>query len=172
MNSIKVAIVGIGNCASSLVQGLAYYREGTNDTIGLMHHELGGYKPSDIKVVAAWDVDKRKVGKDVSEAIFAKPNCTAVFAENVPASGTVVKMGRVLDGVAEHMNTYVDDRTFVVASAAEPSKADVVATLKDSGADVLMNYLPVGSQEATEFTPNARSRRVWLSSTTSRCSSL
>jgi len=151
MTSIKVAIVGIGNCASSLVQGLAYYREGANDTVGLMHHELGGYKPSDIKVVAAWDVDKRKVGKDVAEAIFAKPNCTAVFAETVPASGTVVKMGRVLDGVAEHMNAYVDDRTFVVADAAEPSKADVVETLRESGADVLMNYLPVGSQQATEF---------------------
>ncbi|TPG21590.1 inositol-3-phosphate synthase [Sphingomonas koreensis] len=151
MNPIKVAIVGIGNCASSLVQGLAYYREGTNDTIGLMHHDLGGYKPSDIKVVAAWDVDTRKVGKDVSEAIFAKPNCTAVFADNVPASNAVVKMGRILDGVAEHMATYVDDRTFVVSDATEATKADVVQTLRDSGADVLMNYLPVGSQEATEF---------------------
>src|SRR5690242_4249075 len=146
MNSIKVAIVGIGNCASSLVQGLAYYREGANDTIGLMHHDLGGYKPSDIKVVAAWDVDARKVGKDVAEAIFAKPNCTAIFAENVPSSGAVVKMGRILDGVAEHMETYVDDRTFVIADAAEATKEDVVQTLKDSGADVLMNYLPVGSQ--------------------------
>lgn len=151
MTSIKVAIVGIGNCASSLVQGLAYYREGANDTIGLMHHDLGGYKPSDIKVVAAWDVDARKVGKDVAEAIFAKPNCTAIFAENVPSSGAVVKMGRILDGVAEHMETYVDDRTFVIADAAEATKEDVVQTLKDSGADVLMNYLPVGSQEATEF---------------------
>jgi len=151
MNSIKVAIVGIGNCCSSLVQGLAYYREGGNDTVGLMHHELGGYKPSDIKVVAAWDVDARKVGKDIGEAIFAKPNCTAVFAEQVPAMGAVVKMGRVLDGVAEHMTDYIDDRTFVVADAPEPSKADVVQVLKDTGADVLMNYLPVGSQKATEF---------------------
>ena len=151
MNSIKVAIVGIGNCCSSLVQGLAYYREGGNDTVGLMHHELGGYKPSDIKVVAAWDVDARKVGKDIGEAIFAKPNCTAVFAESVPASGAIVKMGRVLDGVAEHMTDYIDERTFIVADAPEPSKADVVQVLKDTGADVLMNYLPVGSQKATEF---------------------
>jgi myo-inositol-1-phosphate synthase len=151
MNSINVAIVGIGNCCSSLVQGLAYYREGTNDTVGLMHHDLGGYRPSDIKVVAAWDVDKRKVGKDIAEAIFAKPNCTAVFAETVPAMGAVVKMGRVLDGVAEHMTDYIDERTFVVADAAEPSKAEVVQVLKDTGADVLMNYLPVGSQKATEF---------------------
>ncbi|HEU4958805.1 MAG TPA: inositol-3-phosphate synthase [Sphingomonas sp.] len=151
MSSIKVAIVGIGNCASSLVQGLAYYREGANDTVGLMHHDLGGYRPSDIKVVAAWDVDKRKVGKDVAEAIFARPNCTAVFAENMPATGAVVKMGRVLDGVAEHMANAPDERTFVVAGAAEPNKADVVEVLRETGADVLMNYLPVGSQEATEF---------------------
>ena len=148
---IKVAVVGIGNCASSLVQGLEYYREGTNDTVGLMHSEMGGYRPSDIKVVAAWDVDKRKVGKDVAEAIFAKPNCTAIFAANVGATGTIVKMGRTLDGVAEHMSEYKDDRTFILSDAPEASKADVVAELQASGADVLMNYLPVGSQEATEF---------------------
>jgi myo-inositol-1-phosphate synthase len=151
MGSINIAIVGLGNCASSLVQGLAYYREGANDTVGLMHHDLGGYRPSDIRVVAAWDVDKRKVGRDVAEAIFAKPNCTAVFAQEVPVTGAVVKMGRVLDGVAEHMTTYIDERTFVVADAPEPSKAEVVEVLKESGADVLMNYLPVGSQQATEF---------------------
>ena len=151
MKSINIAIVGIGNCASSLVQGLEHYREGANDLVGLMHWELGGYKPSDIKVVAAWDVDTRKVGKDVAEAIFAKPNCTAVFAANVPATGTVVKMGAVLDGVADHMADYKDDRTFIVANDTQPSKADVVAELKASGTDVLMNYLPVGSQQATEF---------------------
>ncbi len=151
MNSIRIAVVGIGNCASSLVQGLEHYREGTNDSVGLMHWEMGGYKPSDIKVVAAWDVDRRKVGKDVAEAIFAKPNCTAVFAANIGNTGTVVKMGRKLDGVADHMADFKDDRTFLVADAAEPTKEDVVAELKASGADVLMNYLPVGSQEATEF---------------------
>ena len=151
MKSINIAIVGIGNCASSLVQGLEHYREGVNDLVGLMHWEVGGYKPSDIKVVAAWDVDARKVGKDVAEAIFAKPNCTAVFAANIPATGTVVKMGAVMDGVADHMADYKDDRTFIVANDSQPNKADVVAELKRSGADVLMNYLPVGSQEATEF---------------------
>ena len=151
MKSINIAIVGIGNCASSLVQGLEYYREGANDTVGLMHWDLGGYKPSDIKVVAAWDVDSRKVGKDVSEAVFAKPNCTAVFAANIPATGTIVKMGAVLDGVADHMSDYKDDRTFVVANDTQPTKEQVVADLKASGTDVLMNYLPVGSQEATEF---------------------
>jgi myo-inositol-1-phosphate synthase len=151
MNNIRIAVVGIGNCASSLVQGLEHYREGTNDAVGLMHLDVGGYKPSDIKVVAAWDVDARKVGKDVAEAIFAKPNCTAVFAPNVSATGTVVRMGAVLDGVADHMADYKEDRTFIVANDAQPSKADVVAVLRESGAEVLMNYLPVGSQEATEF---------------------
>ena len=151
MGSIRIAIIGIGNCASSLVQGLEHYREGANDLVGLMHWEMGGYRPSDIKVVAAWDVDSRKVGKDVAEAIFAKPNCTAVFAANIPATGTVVKMGAVLDGVADHMSDYKDDRTFIVANDTQPSKADIVAELKASGAEVLMNYLPVGSQQATEF---------------------
>ena len=149
--SINVAVVGLGNCASSLVQGLAYYHEGANDHVGLMHWDLGGYKPSDCKVVAAWDVDARKVGKDVAEAIFAKPNCTAVFCADVPQTGVKVRMGKVLDGVAEHMANYQDDRTFVVANENQPSKEDVVAELKRSKADVLMNYLPVGSQEATEF---------------------
>ena len=151
MTSIRVAVIGIGNCASSLVQGLEHYREGSNDNVGLMHWEMGGYKPSDIKIVAAWDVDQRKVGLDVAEAIFAKPNCTAVFAPNVTATGTVVKMGAVLDGVADHMDEYPADRTFIVAGAGQPSKEDVVAELKASGAEVLMNYLPVGSQQATEF---------------------
>ncbi|HXH16207.1 MAG TPA: inositol-3-phosphate synthase [Sphingomonas sp.] len=151
MNSIRIAVVGIGNCASSLVQGLEHYREGANDQVGLMHFDMGGYKPSDIKVVAAWDVDRRKVGKDVAEAIFAKPNCTAVFAPNVGNTGTIVKMGKTLDGVAEHMADFKDDRTFLMSDAAEPTREEVIADLKASGADVLMNYLPVGSQQATEF---------------------
>ena len=151
MKSIKVAIGGIGNCASSLVQGLEHYREGANDLVGLMHWEVGGYRPADIKVVAAWDIDRRKVGVDVAEAIFAKPNCTAVFAPNVTPTGTVVRMGAIFDGVADHMADFDDDRTFLVADGAQPSKDDVVRELRESGADVLMNYLPVGSQEATEF---------------------
>ena len=151
MSNIRIAIVGVGNCASSLVQGLTHYREGTNDAVGLMHWEMGGYKPSDIQVVAAWDVDTRKVGRDVAEAIFAKPNCTAVFAPNIEPTGTIVRMGPVMDGVADHMKDYKDDRTFIVANDTQPTKADVVAELKASGTDVLMNYLPVGSQEATEF---------------------
>src|SRR3954452_18930077 len=101
---INIAIVGVGNCASSLVQGLAHYcNGGANEQIGLMHWDLGGYRPKDISVVAAWDVDRRKVGRDVSEAIFAPPNCTAIFCDHVKPSGTRVAMGRVLDGIAEHM---------------------------------------------------------------------
>src|SRR5437764_8087027 len=151
MSNINIAIIGVGNCASSLVQGLSYYRHGSNETIGLMHWEVGGYRPCDIQVVAAWDVDRRKVGKDVAEAIFAKPNCTAVFCANVPATGAVVRMGRKLDGVADHMEDYPEERTFKLADDAEPDAADVVRVLKESNADVLVNYLPVGSQEATEF---------------------
>jgi myo-inositol-1-phosphate synthase len=151
MPNINIAIIGVGNCASSLVQGLSYYRHGANEMIGLMHWEVGGYRPSDVRIVAAWDVDQRKVGKDVAEAIFAKPNCTEVFCDDVPATGTIVRMGRKLDGVADHMADYPEDRTFKLADEAEPDQDDVVRQLKESRADVLMNYLPVGSQEATEF---------------------
>jgi myo-inositol-1-phosphate synthase len=149
---IRIAIVGIGNCASSLVQGLAHYQNGgANEQIGLMHWDLGGYRPKDIKVVAAWDIDRRKVGKDVGAAIFEKPNCTAVFCDHVPESGVTVEMGRTLDGFSEHMANAPDDRTFLPSDAAEPDKAAVVARLKETGTDVLLNYLPVGSQQATEF---------------------
>ncbi|HSV15706.1 MAG TPA: hypothetical protein VLI90_15700, partial [Tepidisphaeraceae bacterium] len=106
-----------------------------------MHWEVGNYRPSDIHVVAAWDVDRRKVGKDVAEAIFAKPNCTEVFCADVQPSGAVVRMGRKLDGVADHMADYPADRTFDVAVEAEPDRDDVVRVLKESQADVLMNYL-------------------------------
>ncbi len=96
---INVAIVGVGNCASSLVQGVAHYQNGgANEQIGLMHWDLGGYRPKDIRFVAAWDVDCRKVGRDIAQAIFAKPNCTAVFCDHVPDSSVKVQMGRVLDG--------------------------------------------------------------------------
>lgn len=148
---INVAIVGIGNCASSLVQGIEHYRAGANETIGLMHYELGGYVPSDIRVVAAWDVDRRKVGREVAEAVFMRPNCTAVFCETITMAGTVVRMGRVLDGIAEHMADYPDDCTFLVADEPEATEEEVIAVLRESKADVLVNYLPVGSQKATEF---------------------
>jgi myo-inositol-1-phosphate synthase len=149
---INLAIVGVGNCASSLVQGIAHYSNGgANEQIGLSHWDLGGYRPKDIRVVAAWDIDRRKVGKDVSQAIFEKPNCTAVFCDHVPASGTEVRMGRVLDGFSDHMEGQPDERTFLLADEAQPDKNEVVEVLRETGTDVLINYLPVGSQEATEF---------------------
>ncbi len=149
---IKIALIGVGNCASALVQGLHYYRDKRpEDAIGLMHWEIGGYRPFDVEVVAAFDVDARKVGKDVAEAIFAPPNCTTVFCPDVPKTGVTVRMGRVLDGVADHMKDYPEERTFVVAERPEPTKAEVVRALRESGAEIVVNYLPVGSEEATRF---------------------
>jgi myo-inositol-1-phosphate synthase len=149
---IRIAIVGMGNCASSLVQGVAYYagRE-PREAIGLMHFELGGFAPGDIEVVAAFDVDARKVGRDVSEAIFAPPNCTKVFYADVPKAGVPVRMGRVLDGISPHMAEYGPARSFVVADALEADQGEVVRVLREAGTEVLLNYLPVGSERATRF---------------------
>lgn len=152
MGKIKIAIAGIGNCASSLIQGIEYYKDkSSKDAIGLMHWDLGGYKPFDIEVVAAFDIDERKVGKDLSEAIFALPNCTAVFCCSIPKTGVTVKMGKVLDGVSEHMADYADSRKFIVSKAPESEKEQVVKELTDSGAEILLNYMPVGSELATQF---------------------
>ena len=153
--NIRIAIAGIGNCASSLIQGIYYYRDvDNNDELipGLMHNVLGGYRISDIKLVNAFDIDKRKVGKDLSKAIFSLPNCTKVFYEDVPRMRVKVKMGPVLDGVAPHMKEYPEDKRFVVS---EEKPVDVAEELKKSKADVLINYMPVGSQRATEFYANA-----------------
>lgn len=153
MKKIKLAIAGVGNCASSLVQGIEYYSHANSeDCIGLMHYEIGGYKPGDIQVVAAFDIDKRKVGKDLRDAIFAKPNCTKIFYPDLPKFGAEVKMAPVLDGVSPHMADYPEDRTFVVA---EEEPCDVVEELVNSRADILVNYLPVGSEKATRFYANA-----------------
>ncbi len=152
MSNIKIAIVGMGNCASSLIQGIYYYKDkDPAEAIGLMHGVIGGYGPSDIEVVAAWDIDRRKVGQDVARAIFAHPNCTTVFCPDVPETGVEVRMGRVMDGFSEHMKDYPQERTFLLADEAEPDKAEIVRVLKESGAEVLMNYLPVGSEAATRF---------------------
>lgn len=152
MQKIKIAIVGIGNCASSLLQGIEYYKtKHSTDAIGLMHYELGGYKPSDIEVVAGFDIDKRKVGKDLSEAIFQPPNCTTTLFADMPKTGTIVRMGRVLDGVADHMKTYDDRYTFLVSDEKQAEKEDIVQELKASGAEILLNYLPVGSEQAAAF---------------------
>ena len=149
--SIKIAIAGIGNCASSLIQGIFYYKDidATDELIpGLMHNSVGGYLPADLKPVAAFDVDVRKVGKDISEAIFARPNCTKVFCDGVPSLGVEVKMGPLLDGIASHMADYSEDRAFRISREAP---VDVVGELKKSGAEVLVNYMPVGSEEAAKY---------------------
>jgi myo-inositol-1-phosphate synthase len=152
MDRIRIAMVGVGNCASSLVQGLAFYRDTRpEDAIGLMHWEIGGYRPADIEVVAAFDVDVRKVGKDVSEAILEPPNCTAVFCTDLPKTGVVVRMGCILDGVAEHMGDYPDARTFLPSDAPEPTRQEIVLALRRSRAEVLLIYLPVGSERAARF---------------------
>lgn len=151
MSKIRIAIAGVGNCASSLAQGIFYYKDVStnNDAVpGLMHNVLGGYKISDIEPVAAFDIDARKVGKDLSEAIFAKPNCTYVFQEDVPKLGVEVMKGPVLDGVAGHMHDYPEDRTFKVGREAA---VDVTAILKEKKVDMLINYLPVGSEEAAKY---------------------
>jgi len=152
MGKIKVAIVGIGNCTSSLIQGIHYYRDKSpDDTTGLMHWNLGGYLPGDIEVVAAFDIDKRKVGVDVTEAIFSEPNCTAIFCSDLPKTGVKVQMGKILDGFSEHMKNYKDQYTFLVANKPEPTEEEIVKVLQGSGAEILLNYLPVGSEEATRF---------------------
>jgi len=115
-----------------------------------MHWNLGGYEPSDVEFVLAFDIDERKVGKDLAQAIFAKPNCTAVFAE-VPQAGVKVRMGPVMDGMADHMEHMPAERSFVRAECAEPTAADVVDALRAARVDILVNFLPVGSEEATRF---------------------
>ncbi len=146
MRQIRVAIAGVGNCASSLVQGLEYYKGQKEGTFaGLMHARIGDWGPSDIKVVTAFDIDRRKVGKRVEEAIFAKPNCTTVFQALLPVTDVVVQMGPVLDGVAPHMADYPDDEAF---RPSDEEPVDVVQTLKDTKAEVLVCYMPVGSEAA------------------------
>ncbi|MEM5835179.1 MAG: inositol-3-phosphate synthase [Candidatus Aenigmatarchaeota archaeon] len=155
MGKIRVAIAGLGNCASALIQGIFYYKNVEDDqdfVPGLMHNILGGYKISDIEIVAAFDIDKRKVGKDVSEAIFAKPNCTKIFCRDIPKIGVEVKRGPVLDGFAPHMKNYPEENTFLIS---EEKEVDVVEELKKARAEILINYLPVGSEKATEYYANA-----------------
>ena len=152
MEKIKVAILGIGNCVSSLIQGIYYYKDkDEKDAIGLMHWTIGGYRPFDIEVVAAFDIDKRKVGQDIADAIFAYPNCTTVFFKNVPKTGTIVRMGRILDGFSDHMRNYDDKHTFVLSDEPEPDKKEIVRDLKESRTEILLNYLPVGSEKAVRF---------------------
>ena len=152
MDPIKIGIIGVGNCASALLQGITYYRGNTySDAIGILNWSINGYAPYDIKVVSAFDIDQRKVGKDIHDAIFERPNCTKKFVPNMPKSGVKVEMGKILDGFSEHMKDYEPDYTFLICDQREPTMSDVVKILKQSGTEILLNYLPVGSEEASRF---------------------
>jgi len=149
---IRIAVVGVGNCSSALLQGINYYRHrNQKDVPGVMYPNIGGYDADEIEVVAAFDVDKRKVGSPISEAIFSDPNNTPTFHTDID-DDTVVEMGMPLDGVASHMADYHEDVNFKVSD--EPH-ADITRILKDREVDIVVNYLPVGSQKATEFYVNA-----------------
>ncbi len=141
---VRVGIVGVGNIASMLVQSIEYYRR-LGGSEGLIHEVIGGYRITDLEVVYAVDVSRHKVGRDLAEAIFAKPNITPRIVDMKP-TGVVVRMGRILDGVAPHM---VED--FEPADQPEPELEDIVRDLRENRVDVLVNLLPVGSSEATRF---------------------
>lgn len=144
MGTINVAIIGVGNCASSLVQGVHYYRNTRADEFvpGLMHVNLGGYHISDINFVAAFDIDKNKVGKDLAKAIYTPPNNTFKFCD-VPKTGIRVERGMTHDGLGKYLSK-------IITKAPGPT-ADVVGILKETKTDVVINYLPVGSEEATKW---------------------
>jgi myo-inositol-1-phosphate synthase len=145
VGKVNVAIVGVGNCASSLVQGIEYYKNAREDEFvpGLMHVNFGGYHIRDVNFVAAFDIDANKVGKDLSEAIFTPPNCTIKFSD-VPKLGVEVMKGSVLDGLGKYLRPVVPvDRT--------QKEVNVKKVLEDSGADILVSYLPVGSYEASRY---------------------
>jgi len=145
-SKIKVAIVGVGNCASSLVQGLEYYKD--RDPNGLMKSVIGDYNISDIEVVVAFDIDERKVNMQLSEAIFAEPNNTIKFVNNIQSEAEVLLV-KPMDGVCE--TTLSHDKGFVVCNEDPLSEDEIMNTLKILEVDMIINYLPVGSQHATEF---------------------
>ncbi len=152
MSKVKIAIVGVGNCASALVQGIHYYHDKMEEeAVGLMHWNIGGYRPSDIEIAAAFDIDKRKVGRDVSEAVFSLPNCAHKFHPDLPSCGVTVQMGKVGDGVSEHMLSFEDEYTFLLSEAPEQGKEEIVSALRNSGSEVMLNYLPAGSEQASRF---------------------
>jgi myo-inositol-1-phosphate synthase len=144
MSEIRVAIIGIGNCASSLAQGIHYYRDAKEDEYvpGLMHVNVGPYHIHDVKVVAAFDVDSNKVGLDVADAIWVEPNNTIKFSD-VPNTDVIVQRGPTMDGFAKYYHETVQESDVEVV--------DVTAVLRESQADILINYLPVGSEEATKW---------------------
>lgn len=144
-STVRVGIAGVGNCASSFVQGLTYYadaHEENEPAAGLMHADLGGYEVSDIQISAAFDVNREKVGRDIAEAIFAPPNNTARFV-NAPKTGVIVQRGPTLDGIGKFLRDEIPE--------SDSAAVDVTRVLQESETQVLISYLPVGSQLATEF---------------------
>ncbi|HQF82767.1 MAG TPA: inositol-3-phosphate synthase [Candidatus Pacearchaeota archaeon] len=148
---IKIAIVGIGNCASSLIQGI-YYSKNKNNLPGVLYDDIGDYKIKDIEVVAAFDIDERKVGKDVSQAIFQKPNNTRVFFDKIPLSGVKVLRGPTLDGNPKIMDNFPEEIRFKESKIKPVNVTEVLIKTKP---DLLINYLPVGSEKATKYYVNS-----------------
>src|SRR5581483_716910 len=147
--NVKVAVAGVGNCASALIQGTRYYKKNNSktvtpdgDLIGLTAFNLGGIEPADIEFVAAFDVSDKKVGRDLAEAIFAEPNNTVRIIEGLEKMDIKVQKGEVLDGLGKHLSQKI--------KVANGSPANVSQVLKDTGAEMLLNYLPVGSRKATQ----------------------
>jgi myo-inositol-1-phosphate synthase len=150
MPKIRLAIAGVGNCTSSLVQGIHHYAAATGDdcTLGLAHPMVGRYRVGDIEPVAAFDIDARKVGKPLNDAIFAAPNNTKIFHRPAKGDGPIVQMAPVADGISEHFADYPDHMRFI---PSDQKPVDLVHALRDSGAEVLVSYMPVGAQQATEM---------------------
>lgn len=152
---IRVAIVGIGSCAKSLVEGVQYYTENPQDKVGLMYEDIGGYKASDIKFVVGFDVDKRKVGFPLKEALRAKPNCSMNHVDEITdlvvEKDAKVYSSPVLDGVADYMSDFPEDVSFRLTDKPAISFDGAVKILKDLNVDIIINYLPVGSESASRF---------------------
>lgn len=155
MQSIRTAIIGVGNCASSLVQGGFYYSDPEAEIPGLITKNFGGYRVKDIQFVIAFDVDERKVGLDLSEAIFAKPNCTTIFQKDIPSMECPVEMGYVIDSIPSHNDQYPESVRFKpkknIYSSKREAKRAIVQSLMKKRVEVVVNYLPVGSEENTFF---------------------
>lgn len=157
MSKIRIAIAGVGNCASALIQGVQYYIENPEDTIGLMFKDIGGYDANNIEFVVGFDVDKRKVGQRLNKAIYAKPNCTMQVIQpshdmSCLANDSMVYRSPTLDGIADHMHNLDDDISFAEDTTTTPiTDAEYRQILQDRKVDVLLNYMPVGSEEAAKF---------------------
>lgn len=153
MKKIRIGIIGVGNCASSLIQGIEYYKNKNSENYcGLMHWDINGYKPYDIEISCAFDIDQRKIGKNIYDAIFEEPNCTKVFYKDFSkCEKVIVTKGKTLDGVSKHATNKNNDKYFLPIKDDNIKKEDIVRILKDTNTDILINYLPVGSNEASKF---------------------